>query len=59
MKKIILLVLLLLAPSMTEASASTPATESVSVDFWGWLSSLFLDSGEQAHVVKSDGTIYD
>lgn len=59
MKKIVLLALLLLASSMTEAAASTPSTESVSVDFWGWLTSLFVDASAQASIVKSDGIVYD
>ena len=59
MKKVVLLAMLVFASAMMEASASTPATESVSADFWNWLTSLFVDAGAARYVVKSDGVVYD
>ncbi|MBS0227903.1 MAG: hypothetical protein JSS23_04325 [Proteobacteria bacterium] len=59
MKKVVLLAMLVFASSMMEASASTPVTESVSADFWNWLTSLFVDAGDASYIVKADGTIYD
>ena len=59
MKKVVLLAMLVFASSMMVASANAPSTESVSADFWNWLTSLFVDAGDARYVVKSDGVVYD
>lgn len=61
MKKIVLVALLFLSSSMAHASTSDPISESLSFNFWEWVSALFENSNSEdsQELVKSDGSVYD